>query len=385
MDLNAIKSMSLSAAQQQVERDSNAGGSYDKDTTRWSLTRDKSLGGTALIRFLPNKFMTEGDMPWAKYYEHFFENPNNKKRYVEKSLYTFGEPCPVHEGTQHLWSAPEGSVQNKFASETRANEKYVANILVIQDENAPENNGKVFKWYFTKTIFAKISEAMVPANHIPGVNDPFNPFCPMTGRPFMVKSKQETLGNGRSYGGLDTSEFTGQAGPIAADDAGLQAIMEQTHSLKDYTDRSKFGQYAELKTKFDQVLGHCPILGAGAATLGEQIELEDSIASIEQNLGGDTIPNFPTTPVAPAAPEGGLQLPTAETQAVTAEPVVPAPVVPAPVAAPAVPEPAPAPVAPAPVAPAPAPAPAAPVAAPATPTDPAAYFQQNLDAVNNQG
>ena len=53
------------------------------DDRMWKPTVDKAGNGYAVIRFLP---AVEGDdLPWAKYWDHFFQGPTGQW-YVEKSL-----------------------------------------------------------------------------------------------------------------------------------------------------------------------------------------------------------------------------------------------------------------------------------------------------------
>ena len=71
------------------------------DDRMWKPTVDKAGNGYAVIRFLP---AVEGDdLPWAKYWDHFFKGPTGLW-YVEKSLTTIGKDDPVSELNSKLWN-----------------------------------------------------------------------------------------------------------------------------------------------------------------------------------------------------------------------------------------------------------------------------------------
>ena len=71
------------------------------DDRMWKPTVDKAGNGYAVIRFLP---AVEGDdLPWAKYWDHFFQGPTGQW-YVEKSLTTIQKDDPVSEMNSKLWN-----------------------------------------------------------------------------------------------------------------------------------------------------------------------------------------------------------------------------------------------------------------------------------------
>ena len=71
------------------------------DDRMWKPSVDKAGNGYAVIRFLPT---VEGDdLPWAKYWDHFFQGPTGQW-YVEKSLTTINKDDPVSEMNSKLWN-----------------------------------------------------------------------------------------------------------------------------------------------------------------------------------------------------------------------------------------------------------------------------------------
>ena len=129
------------------------GGKKDKtsylDERMWKPTRDKAGNGYAVIRFLPT---VEGDdLPWAKYWDHFFKGPTGQW-FVEKSLTTLGKDDPVSELNSQLWNSGIDS-DKQIARDRKRRLHYVSNIYVISDPANPHNEGKVFLYNYGKKIF----------------------------------------------------------------------------------------------------------------------------------------------------------------------------------------------------------------------------------------
>ncbi len=244
------------------------------DDRMWKPTVDKAGNGYAVIRFLP---AVEGDdLPWAKYWDHFFQGPGGW--YVEKSLNTIGKDDPVSQLNSKLWN--NGTEEGKAtARKQKRRLHYTSNIMVVSDPENPENNGKVFLYQFGAKIFDKIMDAMQPQY---ADETPVNPFDMWKGANFKMKIAQ--VAGFRNY---DRSEF----GPVEAlaDDDKLEAIYNQEYSLKEFTDPSTFKSYEELNLRLTRVLGE-----AGAVTTtAEQVDLDEKIES----------PFVEDTPVAPATTE----------------------------------------------------------------------------------
>lgn len=250
MSLAALKNSRNSS----IDKLLNAAQSLNEPTERrgpdermWKPTVDKSGNGYAVIRFLP---APEGeDLPFARYWDHFFQNKTTGLYYVEKSLTTIGQKDPVGELNSKLWNAGgEGSPERDQAREQKRRLHYVSNIYVVSDSQAPENEGKVFLYQYGQKIYEKLMQAMQP--EFPD-DDPVNPFDMWEGADFKLKIRN--VAGWRNY---DAAAF---AAPSAlADDETLDRIYSQVHSLKEFTDPSTFKSYEELKAQLDTVLGDSP-------------------------------------------------------------------------------------------------------------------------------
>ena len=212
------------------------------DDRMWKPTVDKAGNGYAVIRFLPT---VEGDdLPWAKYWDHFFQGPTGQW-YVEKSLTTIQKDDPVSEMNSKLWNT--GIEADKdLARKRKRRLHYVSNIYVVSDPSNPENEGKVFLYGYGAKIFEKIMDSMQPKFQD---ESPVNPFDMWKGANFKMK-----IANVAGYRNYDRSEFA-NVEALNADDSALEGIYNQQHSLNEFTDPSSFKSYSELNLKLTRVLG----------------------------------------------------------------------------------------------------------------------------------
>jgi len=120
--------------------------------------RDKAGNGYAVIRFLPGK--EENGTPWVRYWDHAFKGPTGQW-YIEKSLTSLGQNDPLSELNMKMWNSGDES-QKKIVSSRKRTLRYVANVLVISDQQNPQNEGQVKLYRFGAKIFDKIKAAMQP-------------------------------------------------------------------------------------------------------------------------------------------------------------------------------------------------------------------------------
>ncbi len=211
------------------------------DDRFWKPTVDKAGNGLAVIRFLPAPAGEE--LPWVRIWDHGFQGPTGKW-YIENSLTTLNKPDPVAELNSELWNS--GIEANKeIARKQKRRLSYVSNILVIRDPANPENEGKVFLYKYGKKIFDKIKDVMQPTFEDEA---PVNPFDLWEGANFKLKIRQV-----EGYRNYDKSEFDSPTA-LSDDDAELERVWKQSHSLAAFLDPSNFKSYDELKAKLDAVL-----------------------------------------------------------------------------------------------------------------------------------
>ena len=216
-----------------------------EDTRLWQPTVDKAGNGMAIIRFLPAPSVDGEDaLPWVRVFSHGFQGPGGW--YIENSLTTLNQKDPVSEYNSTLWNS--GIEANKeIARKQKRRLNYVANVFVVSDPSNPENEGQIRIYKFGKKIFDKITEAMNPEF---ADETPVNPFDMWEGANFKLKIR-----NVEGYRNYDKSEFAEKSALLDGDDAKLEALWKQEHSLKEFLDPKHFKPYDLLKARLDKVLG----------------------------------------------------------------------------------------------------------------------------------
>lgn len=209
----------------------------------WKLTVNDNKEGSAVIRFLPS--LEDGKFPWIEVMSYYFYG-ENKKLYNETSLRTFGQIDPVAKYCAEQWQILNEEERKKLP---RVNRSWYSNILVIKDPANPENEGKVFRFRFGRTIFNKIESAFKPAME----DDPtFNPFDIFNGADLRLISK-----NKAGWQNYDNTSWS-QIKPIYDGDKDkIEAVLEQIMklpNLHELNDPSNAKPYEQLEAKLNEVL-----------------------------------------------------------------------------------------------------------------------------------
>jgi len=241
-DLKRARKTSLETLISETNKLNSPGENQNRDDDNfWKPTVDKAGNGYAVIRFLPAP--GGEDLPWVRMFNHGFQGPGGW--YIENSLTTIGKKDPVSEHNTMLWNS--GIESNKdIVRKQKRRLNYIANIYVVSDPSAPENEGKVFLYKFGKKIFDKINDMMNPQFQD---EQPVNPFDLWEGANFKLKIRQV-----EGYRNYDKSEFD-RAEPLLDDDDKLESIWKSEHSLQEFLSPSNFKSYEELQAKLNRVLG----------------------------------------------------------------------------------------------------------------------------------
>jgi len=247
-----------------VEAASSGPGEQTKTDNRnderfWQPTRDKAGNGYAVVRFLPGD--AEAPTPWVRYWDHFFKGPTGQW-YVEKSLTSIGQADPLSESNSKLWNEDGSEEAKRIVRERKRNLRYIANVLIVSDPSAPENEGQVKLYRFGKKIFDKIMDSMQP--QFPD-EAPVNPFDMWQGADFTIKIRKV-----EGYPNYDASSFKSPA-QIAGDDDQLEAIYNKQHDCTEWTDPKNYKTYDELKSRLALVLGE-----SAPRTVREEVSLDTS-------------------------------------------------------------------------------------------------------------
>lgn len=290
MSFDALKksrSSSLDKLNAQLEKVSQKSYSDPNEGKFWKPTRDKAGNGFAIIRFLP---APEGEeMPFVRIWDHGFQGPTGLW-YIENSLTTLNQDDPVSEYNSKLWNSGIDSDKDQARKQKRRL-KYVANIQVIKDGANPENDGKVFLYQFGKKIFDKLNDLMNPQFED---ETPVNPFDLWEGANFRLKIRQF-----EGYPNYDKSEFDSPSA-LSDDDAELERVWKQQHSLQELLDPKNFKSYAELKAKLYRVL-------AMDEEPSTPTQATDDSDDLDLSSMGNTQQAAPA-PSAPAAPAAAMSM-----------------------------------------------------------------------------
>jgi hypothetical protein len=263
-----------SLVQKATESNGSTQGGSNKDDRFWYPQRDKAGNGYAVVRFLPG--MAEASTPWVRYWDHAFKGPTGQW-YIEKSLTSIGIQDPIAELNSKMWNS--GIEADKAIVRARKrNLRYVANVLVISDPSAPENEGQVKLYRFGKKIFDKIMDAMQPK--FPD-ESPMNPFDMWEGADFVLKVRTV-----EGYPNYDTSAFKTTAALFGGDEAKLEAVYNKQFDLSEWTDPKNYKSYDELKTRLALVLGESAPRTAKQEVAMEKIQ-EPALMPTAENLSMD--------------------------------------------------------------------------------------------------
>jgi hypothetical protein len=262
------KSTNLSKLVEQAKETSGTT-RQSEDPRFWQPTRDKAGNGYAVIRFLPG--YAEAATPWVRYWDHAFKGPTGQW-YIEKSLTSIGQQDPLSELNSKMWNSGVES-DKATVRQRKRNLKYIANVLVISDPAAPENEGQVKLFRFGKKIFDKIMDSMQP--QFPD-EKPVNPFDMWEGADFTLKIRKV-----EGYPNYDASSFKSQSG-LPGSDEDLEALYNKQHDLSEWTNPKNYKTYDELKSRLALVLGESITRSAKHEA---SLELDDEIPDFKSAPG----------------------------------------------------------------------------------------------------
>jgi len=276
INFNALRSQgnSLDAANKLAEKLGQKK-NYDDDRF-WKPTWNTDLVSENIIRFLPVSLtdmekQEAGEIeiasPMVTVKKHFFKGP--KGWYVENSLQTLGENCPVVTHDAPLWKGwtadgkPDNQLKQTLMNRISRDETIV-NIYVIKDTNVPENNGKNFLYKITASIQKKIEMANQPK--FAGV-EPIDVFNLFTGATLLLNltGTNNKNNNGKSFikPNFDECKWV-PVGPLFDNDADMEKVWKASYSLAAFLEKDNFKTYEQLEAKFFKVMGYQTDAGSQA-------------------------------------------------------------------------------------------------------------------------
>ena len=241
--LEQSKNISIEELQKKIEET----GSYQRqeDDTYWYPKQDINGNASAVIRFMPTPPGEKS--PFVLIISHKFKGPSGKQ-YSERSRRTIGQPDPVSQYNSVLWNTGDKTLQDLVKARSQRKTR-VVNVLVLKEPNAPENEGKIFRFRVNSQLWPKIEAAMKPKHEdIPAIN----PFSLLDdGADFYIEVKKRG-----EWPNWEDSSFGPRKALFNGDMAKMRSVLEgqKLHSLEELISEDKFRSYDELKARLESVL-----------------------------------------------------------------------------------------------------------------------------------
>lgn len=266
--LKDLKKKSQENLDKLVKQSDSGKASYsDDDGLFWKPPFDKERGvGQAVIRFLDQP--KDEDFPWVKIFTHGFKGPTGKW-YIENSLTTINKTDPVGEMNSRLWNSGIES-DKQVARDQKRRISFYSNILVIEDKENPENEGKVMLLRYGQQIFKIVKEKMNP--EFEG-EEPANVFDFWEGCNFVMKMKGVRLGD-NIVPNYEKSYFD-ECSAIGTDKE-IEELWDKCHSLQAFLGDDQFKTYSELEKRLFEVLGST--VGSGVSVVEKWSDNDDAVS-----------------------------------------------------------------------------------------------------------
>ena len=153
-----------------------------------------------VMRFLPSH--PDEISPFIENRNHMFQLKNGTWFGCD-CLSKFGKPCPICDYNRAMWKKySKEEAKNHTLGKFKPN--YVSNVLIVRNDNAPETEGKVFRFEYKSLVMGLISKAMTDhEDPEEGIIKGFNPFDWKNGANFIFKGVQAgkfTKNDGSCFG-----------------------------------------------------------------------------------------------------------------------------------------------------------------------------------------
>ncbi len=268
----------------QFESISNKGKSNTKkevDDRFYVPGKDSDGNVAAVIRFLPSP-----DSPAVMVESKHFIKGASGKAYVEECPKSHGKSCPACSWIGKSWGDGDKDAYKKWG----AKDKYVSNILVINDVNNPSNNGKVFLFRFGKGIYNMIEAKVNPTTSL---DEPSIVFDYFEGENFKLVGTPSAFNSGQKnvdFIDFKRSEFKGKS--KLGDDSEIERVDGELISMAEWLPENKLKTFDELKARLEEVtsgatVNSTPVTVTSTAQKGIDQSVADA-AAIDKLLDSST-------------------------------------------------------------------------------------------------
>lgn len=208
------------------------------------------------MRFLPSH--PSEFAPFVENRTHMFQLQNGSWFGCD-CLSKWGKPCPICDYNRAIWKK-YGREEGKTKVLGKFKPKYISNVLIVRNPNAPDTEGKVFRFEYGPLVMKMIQEAMTDhEDQEAGLIKGFNPFDWKSGANFVFEGVQ--VGK---FTKNDSSHF-GSPKPINKWNG--KSFVELTDEEIDEVEKNLY-TLADCEHKEDEVKDYNQILDAYLAKNG---------------------------------------------------------------------------------------------------------------------
>jgi hypothetical protein len=251
--LKKSRGANLKKLQEKLEQANQGGAPRDERIWKPKFNQEKGKG-TAIVRFLTPK---DGD-PFIELKSYSFNGP--KGNFWGNALQTIGEKDPVQIAAINGFKKAKAEGDERLKTECKKflpRSQFYANVLVIKDEENPENEGKVKIFQFGRQIYSFIEKAIEP--EFDDV-DPFDPFCYWGGADFKIRMVGREIPDSRTgkkvtVPNYEASSFDSPSELFDGDEDQIDEIFQQTFDLSEFVAPEKFKSFDEVADQFQKAMG----------------------------------------------------------------------------------------------------------------------------------
>jgi len=243
----------LKKLQEKLENSNNSGAPRDERIWKPKFNPEKGRG-TAIVRFLPP---IEGES-FVEVKTHSFTGPGGN--YFDIARETIGEDDPIQIAAINGFRKAKHTDDKRYKEEAKKflpRSQYYANVVVLRDEENPENVGKVMIFQFGRQIYGKLEKAIKPEYDDV---DPFDPFDLWEGADFRIRMSAKEIpdqktGKMITVPTYEDSSFDRTSEFMEGDEEKLEELFNKTYDLSEFVDPSKVKSFEDVAERFKRVMG----------------------------------------------------------------------------------------------------------------------------------
>ena len=228
----------------------------------------------ATVRFLPQGLEgiqgPAGKEYFVERWDHAFQE--NGMWYIEKCPTVINKVrgikdfrCPVCEARRSDYKTNDPVLVER-AKSRKLKKSFVTNVLIIEDPQFPENNGKVMYWNLPKEIVTEIEKQWKPESK---KKKSVQPYCPIKGMPFDLVLKMNPDSGYPTYAGSTWLEIE----PLSESEDEIVKILNSTIDLSEFAALpTNFKTYEELSERFAKItMGEAAMVSATKTVYAEDL------------------------------------------------------------------------------------------------------------------